>query len=316
MSETLPTCFVISPIGANASPERDRSDQVLEYIITPAALACGYTTLRADQLSEPGMITTQIIKHLANDQIVVADLTGGNPNVFYELALRHASGKPCIQIASEGEKLPFDVSPVRTIMFDHRSLRSSAAAREDIERQMRSIQESNAHVDNPVSAALDYEALRLRHFNLPTNSPSFNRHKIREASHGFAKTSFPLEPTRAGLEARAEAGAIAKGDSLGVCLQEAELSSPGLEIWLTVENLGIQAQRWFGCTLTAYASPVYAEIQPATDVGAANSLIDLYPGEQFTCYYWFPFGPQVRGPKFLTCKSWDKDLSFWWARGA
>jgi len=201
-------------------------------------------------------------------------------------------------------------------MFDHRSIRSATTAREEIERQMRSIQAAGGRVENPVLAALDFEALRQRHFGLPPEPSSLNRNEIRDAKYGYGKTSFPLEHARAGLEARAERGAIAKGDALAVCLQDAELSSQGLEIWLTLENLGIHAQRWFGCTLTAYASPVYADIEPAHAVGAANVLIDVYPGEQFTCFYWLPFEPHVHGPKVLRCNSWDKVMTFWWARGA
>jgi hypothetical protein len=59
-------------------------------IVAPAAEACGYDTIRADQIAKPGIITSQVIQHLLDDPLVVADLTGWNPNVFYELAIRHA----------------------------------------------------------------------------------------------------------------------------------------------------------------------------------------------------------------------------------
>src|SRR5262245_29205679 len=84
------TCFVIAPIGEQDSVVRKRSDQIFKYLIGPAAQECGYTALRADQIAEPGIITTQVIQHIVDDPLVVADLTGRNPNVFYELAIRHA----------------------------------------------------------------------------------------------------------------------------------------------------------------------------------------------------------------------------------
>lgn len=79
-------CFVIAPIGEEGSDIRRRSDQVFKHIIAPAAKDCGYETIRADKISEPGIITSQVILHLVEDALVIADLTGRNPNVFYELA--------------------------------------------------------------------------------------------------------------------------------------------------------------------------------------------------------------------------------------
>ena len=78
------SCFVIAPIGEPESETRKRSDQILKHVISPAAIECGYSTTRADQISEPGMITSQVIQHVVDDPLVVADLTERNPNVFYE----------------------------------------------------------------------------------------------------------------------------------------------------------------------------------------------------------------------------------------
>jgi len=55
------SCFVIAPIGGEESETRKRSDLVLECIIKPAAEKCGYKAVRADEISESGIITTQII---------------------------------------------------------------------------------------------------------------------------------------------------------------------------------------------------------------------------------------------------------------
>src|SRR5690242_1093880 len=92
-------CFVISEIGEENSEIRRRADDVLKYVIAPAAIDCGYEDpVRADQLPDPGIITSQIIQYLVESPLVVADLTGRNPNVFYELAVRHATGKPVVQM--------------------------------------------------------------------------------------------------------------------------------------------------------------------------------------------------------------------------
>lgn len=92
-------CFVVGPIGDEGSETRRRSDQLLRHIIEPAAKECGYAQIiRADHMPALGVITSQIIESLMDSPLVVADLTEHNPNVFYELAIRHALKKPIVQL--------------------------------------------------------------------------------------------------------------------------------------------------------------------------------------------------------------------------
>ena len=154
------TCFVIAPIGTEGSDVRVRSDQVLKHIITPAARECDYEAIRADQISEPGLITSQVIQHVVEDPLVIADLTGRNPNVFYELALRHALKKPVVQIIHATESIPFDVAASRTIHVDHHDLDSAARAKEEIVKQIRSVERNPSEVDTPISVAIELQSLR------------------------------------------------------------------------------------------------------------------------------------------------------------
>ncbi len=153
-------CFVIAPIGEEGTEIRRRSDQVLKHIITPAAKECGYKAVRADTISEPGMITSQVIQHLVEDPLVIADLTGRNPNVFYELAVRHAVRKPCVQIIQIGEPIPFDVSQSRTIQVDHHDLDSAARCKEELVRQIHSVEKDPSDIDTPITVAIDLQSLR------------------------------------------------------------------------------------------------------------------------------------------------------------
>ncbi len=152
-------CFFIAPIGDPETDVRKRSDQVLKHVVKPAAQTCGFEAKRADEISEPGIITTQIIQHLIDDPMVIADLTGRNPNVFYELAIRHALRRPYAQLIQKGEGIPFDVAAVRTVEVDHRDLDSVDAAREELVRQMQSMRGKDK-VDSPISVAVDLELLR------------------------------------------------------------------------------------------------------------------------------------------------------------
>jgi hypothetical protein len=153
-------CFVIAPIGDEGSEVRKRSDLVLRHIFKPVAEECGYKVVRADELSEPGNITVQVIQHLIEDDLVIADLTGRNPNVFYELAVRHILKKPIVQIIKSGESIPFDVASMRTIFVDHHDLDDVATCKEELIRQIRSVEKDPTKVNTPISLVIDLQPLR------------------------------------------------------------------------------------------------------------------------------------------------------------
>lgn len=153
-------CFVISPIGDPDSETRKRSDQVLKHVVRPAATSCGYKAVRADEIDKPGMITSQVIQHVVNDALVVADLTERNPNVFYELAIRHALRKPLVQIIRKGEAIPFDVAGTRTIYVDHKDLDSVEAAKNEIIEQIKALEKDSSDIETPISVSLDLQLLR------------------------------------------------------------------------------------------------------------------------------------------------------------
>lgn len=153
------TCFVIAPIGEEGTEARNRSDVVLRRVIAPAVGQCGYTALRADNISEPGMITSQIIEHLIDDPLVVADLTGDNPNVFYELAVRHVAKKPVVHIIGVDQRIPFDVAGMRAISLNYLDLDSAAECSAEIVRQIQAVEGGTSQTVNPISQAIDLLAL-------------------------------------------------------------------------------------------------------------------------------------------------------------
>ena len=151
--ESQKICFVITPIGPQGSDIRKRSDQILNHVIRPALKEHGYISKRADQIDEPGIIMRQAIEYVINAPLVIADLTDGNPNVFYELGIRHAAGKPYIQIIEKGQQIPFDVQEVRTVSVDCNDWDSAPIARKEVAGQIESI-EKGSRVDSPVSSAI------------------------------------------------------------------------------------------------------------------------------------------------------------------
>lgn len=200
-------CFVIAPIGEEESETRKRSDQVLKYIITPAVSACGYEPIRADQISEPGIITSQVIQHIVDDPLVVADLSERNANVFYELSLRHALRKPVVQLIHAKEVIPFDVAATRTIKFDHHDLASAEQAKEEITRQIRAVESNPAEVDTPISSAIELQRLQRSDNPIERSNAEIMeaiqelRHELRSVVHrqdvGAAEMMFRLKSCRA-----------------------------------------------------------------------------------------------------------------------
>ena len=96
-----------------------------------------------------GLITKAIIEQIITADLVIADFTGNNPNVFYELAIRHSYRKPTIQIVKGEIDIPFDVANMRTISYET-TLSGADVAKREIEATLKSIEDGNS-VHNPVS---------------------------------------------------------------------------------------------------------------------------------------------------------------------
>lgn len=145
-------CFVICPIGDGGSEIRKQADDSMEFVIEPACKSKGYDDIiRADKISDNGMITQSIIENILQADLAIVDLTGRNPNVFYELAIRHSFGLPAIQITRDDvSAIPFDVHNVRTIQYDL-SLSGAKKARQEIEKVIDNIESGNKTL-NPVTS--------------------------------------------------------------------------------------------------------------------------------------------------------------------
>jgi hypothetical protein len=149
------TCFYISPIGEDDSEQRRHSDLFLGSFVEPALDQFGLKIVRADAIDKPGVITKQIIEFIVRSRLVVVDLSYHNPNVFYELALRHMMRLPIVQIARASDRIPFDINQMRTIRIDTSDLYSLVpkieSYRAEIASQARRALDASDTVDTPIS---------------------------------------------------------------------------------------------------------------------------------------------------------------------
>jgi hypothetical protein len=138
MSNT-PTCFLAMPFGrteAEQLPYAGWRAQALQAAIE----ACGYRMELAASNPAPVPIAEQILRHLVEAPMAVFDIGGfteedvPNPNVMYELGIRHAFGLPAV-IYSPSTRLPFDVQPGRAVIAPRR-LELAEKVREDLKLQI------------------------------------------------------------------------------------------------------------------------------------------------------------------------------------
>jgi hypothetical protein len=105
----MPIAFLIQPMRRDFEPVR--------AAIRAAADSAGCELARADSAAGPGAITEAIFSSLLSADLVIADITGANPNVMYELGFAHAGRLPVILISRELPELPFDIASLRVLVY-------------------------------------------------------------------------------------------------------------------------------------------------------------------------------------------------------
>ena len=119
-----PICFMIMPYGRKATqaeagrgvPEID-FNALWDRAFAPTIIALGYEPVRADQ-DTGALIITQMLERLYFADLVLADMTIPNGNVYYEIGIRHAAReRGCVLLAADWSKALFDVAQMRTVRY-------------------------------------------------------------------------------------------------------------------------------------------------------------------------------------------------------
>ena len=117
------TCFVIMPFGDKVHPITGQTidfNHVYSAFIKPAVEDLGLKCVRSDEVSKAGLIHKDMIDLILKSDIVIVDITTGNPNVMYELGIRHAAKKWGTIIVRQAGKdsIPFNISGLRAVDYD------------------------------------------------------------------------------------------------------------------------------------------------------------------------------------------------------
>ncbi len=142
--ELMKRCFVISPIGDTGTDIRKNADQLYQHIIKPVCEKCGFAAQRVDEFNTPDSITQEILEALNDYDLVIADLTGHNPNVFFEIGYRARSQKPIIHLKRKDEIIPFDVSTIHTFEYDLTDLDMVTATKDRLEQVIKNFKYDEA----------------------------------------------------------------------------------------------------------------------------------------------------------------------------
>ena len=154
------------PFSSTANHSEAEWLEVFENLFHPTFKECGYSCERS--MPRTGSLISSIIERLHNSQIVLADLTDHNPNVFYELGVRHSLSKRTIIVSQDASQIPSDLRGYWALTYS-RTLAGAFQFKKDIKRIITELETEPERTDSPVADYLEKENL------------SANRHAHRES---------------------------------------------------------------------------------------------------------------------------------------
>ncbi|MFZ2643208.1 MAG: hypothetical protein WA117_19605 [Verrucomicrobiia bacterium] len=135
-------CFVLMPFD-------ERLREVYQEVYKPVCESSNIVPWRVDEISRPGSITKDIVEGILDADVVIADLTTRNANVYYELGIAHAVGNKTIMTAQHGTEVPFDIANYRIIFYEQ-SIKGSKKLVSDLDSAIKELLKVLEQTNNPV----------------------------------------------------------------------------------------------------------------------------------------------------------------------
>jgi nucleoside 2-deoxyribosyltransferase len=157
-------------------PFAERFQGYYEHIFAPLIQRLGLHPVKVDEIYTPTQISVDIFKQIQNSSIILADVTGKNPNVNYELGIAHALGKKTVIITQSGDDVPFDYRHLRYIVYDTSFAQWERKLSENIYKSIKTSLNMNSPTTSITGDDLD-------------NLLRFLEHTALESSYEIEKTS-------------------------------------------------------------------------------------------------------------------------------
>jgi len=181
--ERVRVCYVIMPFHERYAPAYTLG---IRPAIDNIALQRGekWECRRSDDIKVPGSITKEIVTSLHTADLVIADLTGNNPNVFYELGIAHSAGRPTVIITQHTEALPFDVNTCRIHAYE-----ASAEGLPKLADSLSvTILDALANAEQMTNPVMDFAPVRYTQIILGLDS-------VKQIESSVANEVWVIEPT-------------------------------------------------------------------------------------------------------------------------
>lgn len=184
--------FVATQVGDKGSPERQRADEVTDYVVAPVAEERGLAVTRADRDPTPGQITPQILSSLLESDAVIADISSRNANVYYEIGVAHSFGKPVILLANSAEDVVFDTKDERVTELGSAGGELGVVKAEEAKKQLREALDTVLDPSHRVTSTVSQVATVRSVEELSDSDPEFRQlEEIREAVEEIRSTVRP-----------------------------------------------------------------------------------------------------------------------------
>ena len=253
-------CFVIMPFSTTKSCTEEKWTEIFEFIIKPAVQESGLGYECERSVAERENIIKGILEALNKANVVIADLTGNNPNVFYEPGVRHTLANRTILIAQGEEHIPFDLRPY-PVAFYSESPAKIAKFKKDIKKKLEDIEKNPDRSDSPVA-----DFLKERNVVLLSSEKKRN---LAALTALISELSYNIDAVDSILVAVKQSGEL-RAKEKGVFVSHVRFDNTCLELLLSTSYI----------TLTSRLRKIFWEANDRIRVH--NCRLDLWPGERFS----------------------------------
>lgn len=193
-------CFVIMPFSKTTSCTKKEWTGIFKGIIKPAIEQSGLNYECERSIAQRENIIKGILESLNTANIVIADLTDSNPNVFYELGVRHTLTNRTVLIAQDKKHIPFDLEAYPTTFYS-KNLTDIDEFKEAIKKTLEDIEKNPERPDNPVADFLKKKNVLLLNTEKSANTKKLSA-LISELSRNIDYSKNFLNTARGNQEAR------------------------------------------------------------------------------------------------------------------